>query len=322
MAMSKRFAVLTSGGDAPGMNPCIRGFALRCFALGVEPIGIRDGYKGLLASDFVPLAKGQFLDDLVKKGGTFLGTSRFPEFREPEVRAKAIAILKANRIDGLVGIGGDGTYHGLAKLSEEGFPVIGIPGTVDNDIALTDTTLGFQTAVDNCVDALNKIQDTMESHHRCFVVQVMGRYCPDIAIWSGLASGADAIVTKGNYVSDEDIALKAKQAREGGKRKFLVVVAENVLDVQRLAAVISAVSGFETKSEVLGHMQRGGYPCVYDRLLGTAFGAEAADCLQQGKSGICVGVVGGKIACSRLGDAIRGLHRTSQLAMDAERKVS
>lgn len=309
-----------SGGDAPGMNACLYGIAKAGLTKGVEVLGAEDGFRGLAEGDLKPLDV-LALRRWFRRGGTVLGTSRYPAFLDPEVRAKTVSRLRALGISGVIGIGGDGTYHGLDALAKEGFSAIGIPGTIDNDIALTDFTLGFATAVSNCIEAIDKIRDTMEAHHRLFIVQVMGHHCGDLALYAGLASGADGIFYQGGELKPEELISKAKAQKALGKRDFLVVTSENLLDVPALARRLADETGYETRCEVLGHVQRGGNPVPQDRILGLTFGSKALSLLLEGKVGRAVGVRSGQIVSDELDAVLAGHKGLSPLDLAATERI-
>ncbi len=284
-----RIAVLTSGGDAPGMNAAIRAVVRTGEIYGHEVIGVKDGYKGLVEGDFVTL-NHQSVSGMLSRGGTFLGTSRLPEFKEASVRQTAIEKLKENNIDALVTIGGDGTYHGAVELSKSGVKTIGLPGTIDNDIAGTDYTIGFATAVETIVDAIDKLRDTSNSHQRVSIIEVMGRRCGDLAVVSGICGGAEYIITPENPVDKNQMIEQIKKYKDEGRRHAVVVVTEKLFDVHALAKEISELSGFSSRATVLGYIQRGGNPCPDDRILGSRMGAYAVELLNDDIHGVCVGV--------------------------------
>ncbi len=287
--MVKKIAVLTSGGDAPGMNACVRAVIRACLAHKIEPYVIYDGYKGLLEKRIVKVDK-KFTQDIINRGGTVILTARLPEFKNVELQKRAIEILKEMGIDGLIGIGGDGTYRGLLGLSKLGFPVIGIPGTIDNDIASTDKTIGFDTALNTICECIDKLKDTSSSHQRCSVVEVMGRHCGDLAIFSGIAEAAELTITFDHRVPDSVIFEKLKTMHDKEKSHAIVIVSENLLDVNEFAKEIEENTGFETRAEVLGRLQRGGTPTAEDRILASRFGAAAVELLANDISGRVVGI--------------------------------
>lgn len=287
----KKIAVMTSGGDAPGMNAAIRAVVRSGLHYGIEVYGVNYGYKGLCEGDIKKLDRFD-VTRIISRGGTILGSARFPEFAQREVRQLAIDQLNKIGIDGLIVIGGDGTYRGAQALSEMGFPTIGLPGTIDNDISSTDYTIGFFTALQTVVDSIDKLRDTSMSHKRCSVVEVMGRNCGDLALYSGIAAGSEFLVTPETGF-DKDVLIKAiHNSNKIGRRHAIVVVTEHMLNVVDLADEIEEKTGFETRVTVLGHVQRGGDPAAFDRVLATEMGEYAVDLLMNGKSGRAVGLKG------------------------------
>lgn len=282
----KRIAVLTSGGDAPGMNAAIRA-VVRCgLEVGLEVYGIYDGYLGMYEGKIERMTR-KSVSEKLDRGGTFLGTARLKEFSQEDVRLAAIENLKEYGIQGLVAIGGDGTYRGALALSKMGIRVVSIPGTIDNDIAGTDFTVGFDTAVNTAVDAVDKLRDTSSSHHRCSVVEVMGRNCGDIAIWTGLAVGAEVVISKETGYNEEEVLAIIRKASLV-KKHAIVIVAENLVDVNELAKTISEKTPFAARATVLGHIQRGGSPTARDRVLASLMGVKAVNELIAGKNGVCI----------------------------------
>jgi 6-phosphofructokinase 1 len=288
--MVKRIGVLTSGGDAPGMNAAVRAVVRKAIADGLEVYGVFNGYKGLVEDNIRQLGRHDVSEKL-NRGGTFLGSARLPEFKEVAVREVAVANLKKHGIEALVVIGGDGSYMGAKKLTEMGINCIGLPGTIDNDISSTDFTIGFDTALNTIVDAVDRLRDTSSSHERCSVVEVMGRHCGDLALWAGISSGAELIVTSETGFDMDNIISKLKVAKGHGKRHAIVVIAELITDVDELAKNIQAETGFETRATILGHIQRGGSPTPFDRVLASRMGAYAVELIQKGEGGRCVGLV-------------------------------
>jgi 6-phosphofructokinase 1 len=299
----RRIGVLTSGGDAPGMNAAIRGVVRHALGRGLEVVGIRRGFAGLLAGELEPLTRAG-VANVIQRGGTLLGTSRSEEFRDPAGRARAAAVLRGGGITGLVVIGGDGTLEGATLLHDEhGIVIAGIPGTIDNDVWGTETTLGFDTAVNTALDAIDRIRDTAASHDRLFLVEVMGRTCADIALAVGVAGGAEDVLLPQD---DRDIELLASDLRrswERGKRSSIVVVAEG--GEESRAFVLSRrleLAGFEPRVCVLGHIQRGGRPTAHDRILGSRLGAAAVEILLDGETAVA-GEAAGRIVRIGLRDA-------------------
>ncbi len=285
----KRIGVLTSGGDSPGMNPAIRAVVRKAIYHNIEVYGVYGGYTGLISGNIKKLELGS-VGDIIHRGGTMLQSARCPEFKTLEGQQKGIEQLKAYGIEGLVVIGGDGSYRGAKALTEQGFPCIGVPGTIDNDIPGTEVTIGFDTALNTVIDALDKIRDTATSHERTFVIEVMGRNAGDIALWSGLAGGAETIlIPEENYQMD-DIADRLQKGHERGKKHSIIVVAEGVSSGVDFAKQLSEATNFDTRVSVLGHMQRGGSPTAADRVLASRLGARAVELLIEGKGGRAVGL--------------------------------
>ena len=292
--MVKCIGILTSGGDAPGMNAAIRAVTRTCLNKGIKVYGVRLGYKGLHDGDFIEF-DSHSTRNIINIGGTFLKSARFPEFKDPEVRKEAIEQMKKVGMEALVVIGGDGSYNGALKLTEMGINCIGIPGTIDNDIPDTDFTIGFDTALNTIVDALDKLRDTSSSHQRCTILEVMGRRCGDLAVHAGLACGAEMIATSESGFDEAEIIETLKRSKASDKKHALVVITEHITDVHALAKRIEEATGFETRANVLGHMQRGGSPTARDRVLATRLGIKAVELLEEGKGGLCVSDVKGEI---------------------------
>lgn len=293
--MIKKIGVLTSGGDAPGMNCAIRAVVKAGWKYGLDVYGILDGYKGLVDGDIFRMEKNS-VSDIINRGGTVLQTARLREFKEEGVRQKGVDNLKKHGIEALVVIGGDGSYMGAKKLTEMGINCVGLPGTIDNDIASTDYTIGFDTCQNTIIDAVDKIRDTTSSHQRCAVIEVMGNHCGDLALYTGIAEGAEMILTPDHHIPEEEIIATLRALYVGKKKRAIVIVSEKMYpDIHAFAAKIQAETGFETKAEVLGRLQRGGSPSAFDRVLAARMGAYAVDCLLDGKGGICIGMVNNKI---------------------------
>mgnify|MGYP002613241557 CR=1 FL=1 len=286
----KRIAVLTSGGDAPGMNAAARAVVLKAISEGIEVFGINRGYAGMVEGDIFQLdAKG--VDNILSRGGTFLQSARYPEFAQLEGQLKGIEQLKKHGIEGVVVIGGDGSYHGAMRLTEHGFPAVGLPGTIDNDIVGTDYTIGFDTAVATATEAIDKIQDTAFSHGRTFVVEVMGRHAGDIALWAGIASGADEIIIPEEGFKIENVVESIKEGYAKGRTHNIIILAEGVMPADEFGKALKE-AGDESDLRVteLGHIQRGGSPTARDRVLASWMGAHAVDLLKQGIGGVAVGI--------------------------------
>ena len=284
-----RIAIITSGGDAPGMNAAIRAVTRTALAKGHKVYGIYDGYKGLIEGKFEKFNRSD-VSETLNRGGTILGTARLPEFNELEIQKLAVKQLTARAIDGLVVIGGDGTYRGAKSLTELGIKCIGIPGTIDNDIASTDFTIGFSTALNTAVEAIDKLRDTSSSHQRCSIIEVMGRRCGDLALYSGICCGAEYIITDETGFNKEDLLESLKENRLEGRRHAIVVISENITDVHALAMEVEQYTGYECRGTILGYVQRGGCPTPEDRLLASRMGAYAVELLEQGVFGCAIGI--------------------------------
>ncbi|MBI1176413.1 6-phosphofructokinase [bacterium] len=298
----KRVGLLTSGGDAPGMNACIRSVVRVGLARGLEIVGIRRGYVGLLANDFLGMGPRD-VSNIIQRGGTILKTGRSEEFRTADGVCQAARILTDRRCDGLILIGGDGTFHGGVELGRI-WPgqIIGLPGTIDNDLSGTDFTIGFDTATNTALEAIDKIRDTAESHDRIFVVEVMGRHAGYLAHDVGLAAGAEEIVVPERPHSIEGICARIRAGRERGKASSIIVVAEGreTGGAARVAQELRIHSGFEIRVVILGYIQRGGSPTARDRLLATRLGAHAVQVFLEGVTGVMVGEIGGRLVTTPL----------------------
>jgi 6-phosphofructokinase 1 len=303
----KRIAVLTSGGDAPGMNAAIRAIVRTGIERGWEVYGIENGYAGLIAGQLAPLGRRD-VGGIIGRGGTFLGSARCSEFRTEAGRYKALDQLKQHEIEGLVVIGGNGTQTGAYLLSQMGFPVVGVASTIDNDLYGSEVTIGVDTALNIALEAIDRLKVTASSHHRAFLVEVMGRDCGYLALVTGITGGAEAVIIPEVPTDPEEIALELKDAYERGKSHAIVVVAEGAhYNAQRLADYFKehqARLGFEVRATILGHMQRGGTPGAFDRLLATRLGAAAVGQLAEGQSGVLVGLIKGEIKTTPLGEVV------------------
>ena len=276
--------VLTSGGDAPGMNAAIRAVVRTALAQGKKVKGIMRGYQGLIDEEIIDMDKHS-VSDIIQKGGTILGTARCDDFRTAEGQQRGADVCKKHGIDGLVVIGGDGSFQGAQKLAHLGVNTIGIPGTIDLDIACTDYTIGFDTAVNTAMEAIDKVRDTSTSHERCSIIEVMGRHAGYIALWCGLANGAEDILLPERYNHDEQkIINHIIDSRKVGKKHHLIINAEGIGHSASMAKRIEAATGMETRATILGHMQRGGSPSCKDRVYASIMGAYAVDALCEGKS--------------------------------------
>jgi len=300
-----RIAVLTSGGDAPGMNAAVRAVTRAALGQGWEVCGVRNGYAGLLADAFAPLA-ARDVGGIVQRGGTFLGSARCPEFVRPEGRAQARRHLSARGIEALVVVGGNGSQTGAAALAREGFATVGVPSTIDNDLYGTDVSIGADTAVNVTLEAIDRLRTTASSHHRAFVVETMGRDCGYIALMAGIAGGAEVIAIPESEVEPAQVAERLRAAYRRGKTHALVVVAEGakhgVQGLLKLHGEQKDTIGFELRLTRLGHVVRGGVPTAADRVLATRLGAAAVDRLAAGARGVLVGMQRGEITSTPLGE--------------------
>ena len=290
----KTIGILTSGGDAPGMNAAVRAVARAALARGMKVYGIRRGYNGLIYDDVFEMNL-RTVSDIIHRGGTVLCTARSPEFKTEEGMQKAIATCKKYGIDGCVVIGGDGSYRGARDLSLRGIPCIGLPGTIDNDIACTDETIGFDTAMNTAVEMIDKLRDTAQSHERCSVCEVMGRNCGDIALNVGIAVGATAILIPEVEYDLEHIINKIKKSKASGKEHFIIVVAEGVGGSAEIAKTIGERVGIESRATVLGHVQRGGNASLRDRVLASNMGYHAVELLTEGVGNRVIAIRNSKI---------------------------
>jgi len=291
----KTIGVLTSGGDAPGMNAAVRAVVRTAIANGMTVKGIRRGYNGLMEDDVVDLG-ARDVSDIIQLGGTMLYSARSSRFKTEEGIAEAIATCKKHGIEGIVVIGGDGSFRGARDLSLRGIPCVGIPATIDNDIASTEYTIGFDTAMNTVIEMVDRLRDTCDSHARCSVVEVMGRRAGHIALRTGLAVGAVAIIVPERDTAVDEVIEKIERTRALGKKHFIVMVAEGVGGVDEMAKKIQAVTGIETRSTVLGHVQRGGAPTVRDRVIASQMGFEAVNLLKEG--------IGNRVVAYKLGKIV------------------
>lgn len=291
----KKIGILTSGGDAPGMNAAVRSVVRTAISLGIEVVGIRKGYNGLIEGDFIPL-DSRSVSDIINRGGTFLFTARSPLFKTEEGMQKAIENCKKEGIEGIVVMGGDGSFRGAFDLSMRGIPCVGIPCTIDNDIASTEYTIGFDTALNTAVEMIDRIRDTAQSHDRCSVVEVMGRNAGYIALHTGIAVGATAILIPEIKPDIDAVIAKIKKTQKNGRKHFIVIVAEGVGGINEISQRIEDETGIVTKATVLGHVQRGGAPTLRDRLVATQMGYAAVQLLNHG--------IGNRVVCMRDGDIV------------------
>ena len=302
--MVKKIGVLTSGGDAPGMNAAVRSVVRCAIAHGLEVYGIRDGYLGMYQGKIERLYR-KSVSGKMGHGGTFLGTARLKEFSDPKIREKAIENLKIYGIDAIVSIGGDGTYRGALALSKMGVKTVAIPGTIDNDIAGTDFTIGFDTCLNTIIEAVDKLRDTSGSHRRCSIVEVMGRNCGDLAVWAAIASGAECVICKETGFDLEKIIESVTKAAKS-KNHAIIIVAEHTVDINELAKQVTERTPFEARTTILGYVQRGGYPTARDRVLASEMGVMAVDALMEDESGVCVCKKGNKVGIMPIEEALNG----------------
>lgn len=300
----KTIGVLTSGGDAPGMNAAVRAVVRTAISLGMTVKGIRRGYAGLIEDDIFDM-NARSVSDVINRGGTLLYTARCPKFRTEEGVLEAVDTCKKHGIEGLVIIGGDGSFRGALDLSRHGVPCIGIPGTIDNDIACTEYTIGFDTAMNTAMEMVDKIRDTAQSHDRCSVIEVMGRHAGYIAVQTGIAVGATAIMVPEVPVNIESIIRKINATKNNGKKHFIVIVAEGVGGADEIAKQIMAGTGVDSRATVLGHVQRGGNPTLRDRLRATQMGYEAVHLLYQGKGNRVVAYKGSSVVNYDIEEALK-----------------
>jgi 6-phosphofructokinase 1 len=294
------------------MNPAIRAVVRKAIYHNLEVYGIYGGYTGLISGNIKKLELGS-VGDIIQRGGTMLQSARCPEFKTKEGQQKGIEQLRAHGIEGLVVIGGDGSYRGAKALTEQGYPCVGVPGTIDNDIPGTELTIGFDTALNTVIDSLDKIRDTATSHERTFIIEVMGRNAGDIALWAGLAGGAETILIPEENYDMNDIVDKLRKGQERGKKHSIIVVAEGVCSGVELGKKILEVTNFDTRVSVLGHIQRGGSPTAADRVLASRLGARAVELLIEGKGGRAVGIEKNKLVDY---DIIEALAREHTLDLD------
>ncbi|MGL4759864.1 MAG: 6-phosphofructokinase [Sarcina sp.] len=299
----KKIAILTSGGDAPGMNAAIRAVVRMALHKGIEVVGVKRGYSGLINGELIEMNRGS-VSDIIHRGGTVLRTARCPEFKQEEVREHAANLLRNNGVDALVVAGGDGSFMGAKLLSKLGVKTIGIPATIDNDLPYTDFTIGFDTALETISDAINKLRDTSTSHDRVSVIEVMGRSCGDLALYAGIASGAEAIVVPELEFNKDVLCEQILEGKSRGKTHTIVIVAEGIGGSEELAKYIEEKTGAETRATILGHIQRGGTPTPNDRILSSKLGAKAVELLIEGKTARVVGIKDNKIIDMDIDEAI------------------
>ncbi len=301
----KSIAVLTSGGDAPGMNPAVRAVVRTACQRGIKVYGVDRGYTGLIKGDIHEMNL-RSVSDIITRGGTILYSARCPEFKTEEGLQKAVATCKKFGIDGMVIIGGDGSFRGARDLSLRGIPCIGLPGTIDNDISCTDYTIGYDTCLNTIVQMVDRIRDTSESHDRCTVVEVMGRGAGYLALEAGIAVGATSIIVpEVEYDIERDVIARIREFQKTGKKHFIVIVAEGVGGTGEIAKKIEAETGVESRATILGHVQRGGSPTARDRIMASQMGSRAVDLLTQGIGNRVVGIKDNKIVDFDIFEALK-----------------
>ena len=304
MSEIKKIAILTSGGDSPGMNASIRGVVDAAINRGIEPYLVYEGYYGL-TNNFLKKATKQDVKGIEHLGGTVIYSARFPEFKEPATRQKAVKVLNDAGIEALVVIGGDGSYMGASKLTELGIKTIGLPGTIDNDIASTDYTIGFVSALQALVETIDEVRATAESHNRAIVVEAMGRYCGELALYAGLATSTEVLSIPERKLSEEEIIKQVKQARANGNRSIIVLVTEHMYDLHELEKRIESEAKVETRTMVVGHIQRGARPQPMERFLAKTMAEYAVECLAKGETGVAVNIVEGKLQTKNILEVVK-----------------
>lgn len=316
-----KIGVLTSGGDAPGMNATVRAIVRAAIKSGDQVYGIYDGYRGLVEGKLSEFS-AKNVSEILSKGGTILGTARLPEFKYEAVRKLAVKQLEENQIEALICIGGDGTYTGALRLHELGIKTIGVPGTIDNDIASTDLTIGFSTALNAACDAIDRLRDTSSSHQRCSIIEVMGRHCGDLALYSGICCGAEYIITNESGLNKEKLLEDLKNNRLAGRKHAIVVISENMTNVYKLAKEVEEYSGYECRATVLGYIQRGGTPTPEDRLLAARLGKYSVDLLHEGITGVAVGVIKNELHYTPIEEALAMKNEPSEELHKLVQKIS
>ncbi len=314
--------VLTSGGDAPGMNAAIRAVVRTALANGLKVKGIRRGYSGLLEEDIFEM-DATSVSDIIQRGGTSLFTARCPEFMTKEGQDKGAYICKKHKIDSIIVIGGDGSFQGARKLYERGINTIGVPGTIDLDIACTEYTIGFDTAVNTAMEAIDKVRDTSTSHERCSIIEVMGRHAGYIALWCGIANGAENILLPELYDNDEEAIIQnIIERKKVGKKHHIIVNAEGIGNSEAMAKRIEAATGVETRATIIGHIQRGGSPTAKDRVYASAMGAKAVELLCEGKSNRVVAYKHGEFIDYDIEEALNMKKMPDEFLVSMAKKLS
>lgn len=316
----KKIGVLTSGGDSPGMNAAVRAVVRKAIYHEMEVVGVYQGYQGLIEGEFKLLEIGD-VGDIIQRGGTMLHSARSLEFKEDEAQLQAIERMRAAGMEGLVVIGGDGSYRGALALSEKGFPTVGVPGTIDNDIRGTDYTIGFDTALNTVIEAIDKIRDTATSHDRTFVIEVMGRDAGDIALWAGLAGGAETILVPEEATNIDEMVKRLQRGKERGKKHSIIIVAEGVMSANELKNILLD-KGIDTRVSVLGHIQRGGSPTARDRVLASMMGAHAVEVLMNNVGGRAVGIRNQAVVDYDLKEVFETEHHLDQAMFKLSKELS
>lgn len=306
--MITKIGVLTSGGDAPGMNAAIRAVVRTALYEGLKVVGIKNGFLGLYNNHMVDLYSSS-VSNIINRGGTFLGSSRFPNFSQEKIRLTAIKNICKRNIDVLVIIGGDGSYIGAKHLTNMGLPCIGIPGTIDNDVPGTDYTIGYFTALNTVVEAIDKLRDTSFSHQRISIVEIMGRHCGDLTLSASIAGGCEFIILPEINYTKKELLYDIQKSIKNGKKNAIVAVTEHLYNVKELAKYIQKKTNRETRATTLGHIQRGGAPVVYDRILASRMGSYAVKLVLEGKKGRCVGILNEKMVNYDIDIALRDMKR-------------
>lgn len=319
--MIKKIGVLTSGGDSPGMNAAIRGIVRTGLTSGLEIYGIYDGYLGLFQNRMTKLNHSS-VSDMINRGGTFLGSARFPEFKDSAIRSIVMNNIHQRKLDALIIIGGDGSYVGAQRLTEMGFPCIGLPGTIDNDVSGTDYSIGYFTALETIIEAIDRLRDTSSSHQRISIVEVMGRYCSDLTMAAAIAGGCEFVIIPEVEFKEQDLVNEIKYGISQGKKHAIITITEHICNIFNLAQYIELKTGRETRATILGHIQRGGKPVAYDRILASRMGAYSIEILLQGYQGRCIGVKNEKLVHHDISYAIKHMkHPFRQDLLNTARKL-
>ncbi|MCT1904148.1 6-phosphofructokinase [Oceanobacillus sojae] len=317
----KKIGVLTSGGDAPGMNAAIRATVRKAIYHDMEVVGVKNGYQGLMDGNFEQMHLGS-VGDIIHRGGTILFSARSEKFKTDEGQQKAIEQMKKAGIEGLIVIGGDGSFKGAQKLTEKGIPCIGVPGTIDNDIAGTDFTIGFDTALNTIIDAVDKVRDTATSHERTYVIEVMGRDAGDLALWAGLSVGAESILIPEQKDEFSQIVDRLNRGHKRGKKHSIILLAEGVGSGFDVGKQIEEATDLETRVTVLGHIQRGGSPTGQDRVLASRLGAAAVELLLNNKGGRMVGIQNNQIVDNDINDILKLKHHINNDMFQLSKELS